>query len=58
MSEPTLPKQNRIVSTAVGNMLDRRYEDFVSGSVEGIPGDQAFAEITRKSAARRAMPRP
>ena len=43
--------------TAVGDMLDRRYDDFVSGRVEGVPGEQVFADIRRKSAARRAMPR-
>ena len=42
--------------TAVENVLDRRYEDFVSGEVEGIPS-LVLAEIRRKSAARRVPDR-
>ena len=35
-------------------MLDRRYADLESGRVKPIPGDEVFARLRTKSAARRA----
>jgi hypothetical protein len=35
-------------------MLDRRYDDLESGRVKAIPGDEVFARLRAKSAARRA----
>ena len=37
--------------------LDRRYDDLESGRVKPIPGDEVFARLRAKSAARRAMHR-
>jgi predicted transcriptional regulator len=37
--------------------LDRRYEDLESGRVKPIPGDEVFARLRAKSAARRAQHR-
>jgi len=34
--------------------LDRRYDDMESGRVTPIPGDEVFARLRAKSAARRA----
>jgi predicted transcriptional regulator len=34
--------------------LDRRYDDLESGRVKPIPGDEVFAKLRAKSAARRA----
>lgn len=34
--------------------LDRRYDDLESGRVKAIPGDEVFALLRAKSAARRA----
>jgi predicted transcriptional regulator len=34
--------------------LDRRYDDLESGRVKPIPGDEVFARLRSKSAARRA----
>ena len=34
--------------------LDRRYDDMESGRVTPIPGDEAFARLRAKSAARQA----
>jgi predicted transcriptional regulator len=34
--------------------LDRRYDDLESGRVKAIPGDEVFARLRAKSAARRA----
>ncbi len=33
--------------------LDRRYDDLESGRVKAIPGDEVFARLRAKSAARR-----
>ena len=35
--------------------LDRRYDDLESGRVKPIPGDEVFARLRAKSAARRAV---
>jgi len=35
-------------------MLDRRYDELASGRVKPIPGDEVFARLRAKSAARRA----
>jgi hypothetical protein len=35
-------------------MLDRRYDDLGSGRVKLVPGDEVFARLRAKSAARRA----
>ncbi len=35
--------------------LDRRYDDLESGRVKPIPGDEVFARLRAKSAARRAL---
>ena len=35
--------------------LDRRYDDLESGRVKLIPGDEVFARLRAKSAARRAQ---
>ena len=35
--------------------LDRRYDDMESGKVKPIPGDEVFARLRAKSAARRAQ---
>ena len=35
-------------------MLDRRYDDMESGRVTPIPGEEVFARLRAKSAARRA----
>ncbi len=35
-------------------MLDRRYDEMESGKVHGIDGEEAFARLRAKSAARRA----
>ena len=35
--------------------LDRRYDDLESGGVKPIPGDEVFARLRAKSAARRAV---
>lgn len=40
----------------VRKMLDSRYDDIKSGKVELIPGEEVFAELRAKSAARRAKP--
>ncbi len=37
--------------------LDRRYDDLESGRVRLIPGDEVFARLRAKSAARRAQHR-
>lgn len=37
-------------------MLDSRYDDIKSGKVKLIPGEEVFAELRAKSAARRAKP--
>jgi hypothetical protein len=34
--------------------LDRRYDDLGSGRVQPLPGDEVFARLRAKSAARRA----
>jgi putative addiction module component (TIGR02574 family) len=34
--------------------LDRRYDDMESGKVTPIPGEEVFARLRAKSAARRA----
>jgi predicted transcriptional regulator len=34
--------------------LDRRYDDLESGRVQPVPGDEVFARLRGKSAARRA----
>jgi putative addiction module component (TIGR02574 family) len=36
--------------------LDSRYDDIKSGRVKPIPGEEAFAQLRAKSAARRAKP--
>jgi putative addiction module component (TIGR02574 family) len=35
--------------------LDRRYDDLESGRIKPIPGDEVFARLRAKSAARRAQ---
>ena len=35
--------------------LERRYDDLESGRVKPIPGDEVFARLRAKSAARRAQ---
>jgi len=42
----------------VREMLDSRYDDFKSGRVKPLDGEEAFAELRRKSKsdARRARP--
>jgi hypothetical protein len=35
--------------------LDRRYDDLESDRVQPIPGDEVFARLRAKSAARRAL---
>jgi predicted transcriptional regulator len=35
--------------------LDRRYDDLESGKVKPVPGDEVFARLRAKSAARRAQ---
>ena len=37
-------------------MLDSRYDDIKSGKVKLIPGEEVFAQLRAKSAARRAKP--
>lgn len=37
-------------------VLDSRYDDIRSGRVTLIPGEEAFAQLRAKSAARRAKP--
>lgn len=37
-------------------VLDSRYDDIKSGRVNLIPGEEAFAQLRAKSAARRAKP--
>ena len=37
--------------------LDRRYDDLESGRIKPIPGDEVFARLRAKSAARRASQR-
>ena len=37
--------------------LDRRYDDLESGRVKLIPGDEVFARLRARSAARRAQHR-
>jgi putative addiction module component (TIGR02574 family) len=34
--------------------IDRRYDDLESGRVKAVPGDEVFARLRAKSAARRA----
>lgn len=36
--------------------LDSRYDDLKSGRVKAVDGEQAFAELRRKSEKRRARP--
>jgi hypothetical protein len=36
--------------------LGRRYDDLASGKVKPIPGDEVFAKLRARSAARRAKP--
>ncbi len=40
--------------TLVSSTLDRRYADLKSGRVKPISGDDVFARLREKSAARRA----
>ena len=35
--------------------LDRRYDDLENGTVKPIPGEEAFARLRAKSAARKAQ---
>jgi hypothetical protein len=37
-------------------ILDSRYDDIKSGRVKLVPGEEAFARLRAKSAARRAKP--
>jgi len=39
----------------VGEMLDSRYDDIVSGKVKMIPGDEAEAYFLAKAAAKRSQ---
>jgi predicted transcriptional regulator len=41
--------------TVTRQTLDRRYDDLESGRVKLIPGEEAFARLRAKSAARRAQ---
>jgi predicted transcriptional regulator len=43
--------------TFTRHTLDRRYDDLESGRVKLIPGDEVFARLRAKSAARRAQHR-
>ena len=36
--------------------IDRRYDDLETGRVAPVPGDEVFARLRAKSAARRAGP--
>ena len=40
--------------TLTRQTLDRRYDDVESGKVKLIPGEEVFARLSAKSAARRA----
>lgn len=42
----------------VRNVLDRRYDDLISGRVTPIPGDEIEAHFRHKSAARRSQKQP
>jgi len=39
--------------TILRQMLDRRYHELVSGKVQPVPGDEVFARLRAKSAARK-----
>lgn len=39
-------------------LLDRRFDEIESGEVKLIPGDNVFAQLRRKSEARRRKPGP
>jgi putative addiction module component (TIGR02574 family) len=41
--------------TSTRETLDRRYDDLESGKVKPVPGDEVFARLRAKSAARRAQ---
>jgi predicted transcriptional regulator len=40
----------------VRHTLDRRYDDLKSGRVKPVPGDEVFARLRAKSAARQTKP--
>ena len=42
--------------TQVREMLDGRYDDLKSGHVKPVDGEEAFANLRRKSEKRRARP--
>lgn len=61
--ETGLPSDELVEDAVVGlfdelaytrQTLDRRYDDLESGRVKPIPGDEVFARLRAKSAARRA----
>lgn len=41
-------------ATLIRETLDHRYDDLESGRVKPIPGDEVFARLRARSAARRA----
>jgi hypothetical protein len=41
-------------ATFAGQTLDQRYDDLESGIVKPIPGNEVFAKLLAKSAARRS----
>jgi hypothetical protein len=61
--ETGLPKDELVEDAVTGlfdelaytrQTLDRRYDDLESGRVKPIPGNEVFARLRAKSAARRA----
>ncbi len=61
--ETGLPSDELVEDTVVGlfdelaytrQTLDRRYDDLESGRVKPVPGDEVFARLRARSAARRA----
>lgn len=36
-------------------MLEERYQDVISGRVQGIPGEEVFAKLRARSAARKRL---
>jgi predicted transcriptional regulator len=64
MARDTGRPSDKLVETVVADffedlaftrdMLDRCYDDLESGRVKPVPGDEVFARLRAKSAARRA----
>jgi predicted transcriptional regulator len=64
MARDTGRRSNELVENVVADFfedfaftrqtLDRRYDDLESGRVKPIPGEEVFARLRAKSAARRA----